>query len=219
MHWEVPVATLRPLVPARLEIDAHEGKAYVGLVPFTMKGIRPTRFLPPMPGVSAFHETNIRTYVHRDGQDPGVWFFSLDAANSLAVRVARRFFNLPYFRANMSLETDGERVKYSSERLWPAPLPATLDLEYTIGAPVGPSTVGSLQFFFAERYYLYAARPDGSLRRGQVHHNPYELREANVARLEESLLLAAGIERPFERTTPDLYCPGVDVEVFPLVDV
>jgi uncharacterized protein YqjF (DUF2071 family) len=219
MHWETPVELLRALVPEPLQIDTFEGKAYVGVVPFTMEGIRPTRHLPPIPGVSAFHEANVRTYVHLAGKDPGVYFFSLDAANSLAVRVARRFWNLPYFRADMTLEGDRQRVKYKSERLWPDPVPAKIDLEYTIGEPVGASVPGSLQFFFAERYWLYSNRPDGSLRKGQVHHQPYWLREANVVKLDQSLTRAAKIEHAAERAVPDLYCAGVDVEVFALEDV
>ena len=60
--------------------------------------------LPSVPGLSSFHETNVRTYVHRAGCDPGVWFFSLDAANRLAVLAARTTFHLPYYHARMFLE-------------------------------------------------------------------------------------------------------------------
>src|SRR4051812_9056703 len=95
VHWEVPLEILRPLVPSSLTIDTFDGKALIGLVPFTMQGIR-LAYLPPVPGTTAFHETNLRTYVHRSGRDPGVWFFSLDAANALAVKVARALFHLPY---------------------------------------------------------------------------------------------------------------------------
>jgi uncharacterized protein YqjF (DUF2071 family) len=217
VHWEVPVATLRALVPERLAIDTHEGKAYVGLVPFTMRGIRPTRMLPPIPGVSAFHETNVRTYVHLDGA-PGVWFFSLDAASSLAVRAARRFFHLPYFRAEMELAEDGDAIAYRSKRLWPEPTPGTTDVACALGEDAGVSEPGSLQFFLAERYFLYAAKPDGRIVRGQVHHTPYPLRRAQVTRLEESLLNAAGIARPQEIASV-LVSPGVDVEVFPIAEV
>ena len=82
------MALLRPLIPQRLSIDTFDGRAFVGLVPFTMQGIR-LAYFPPVPGTTAFHETNVRTYVHLEGRDPGVWFMSLDAANALAVRVAR----------------------------------------------------------------------------------------------------------------------------------
>src|SRR5215213_9215217 len=83
LHWAVPVAALRPLVPPGLEIDTFDGRAYVGLIPFTMTGVRPAG-IPAIPGFSDAHEVNVRTYVHRDGRDPGVWFFSLDANHLLA---------------------------------------------------------------------------------------------------------------------------------------
>ena len=103
LHWPISPDQLRPLVPPSLDLDLFEGIAYVGLVPFTMTGVRPVG-LPSVRGISNFHETNVRTYVHRDGRDPGVWFFSLDAANRLAVYLARTFFHLPYYHARMFLE-------------------------------------------------------------------------------------------------------------------
>ena len=84
VHWPIQPEELRPLVPSQLDIDLFEGTAYIGLVPFTMTGVRPVG-VPPVRGFSSFHETNVRTYVHRNGLDPGVWFFSLDAANWPAV--------------------------------------------------------------------------------------------------------------------------------------
>ena len=215
VHWEVPVDVLRAKVPERVAIDTFEGKAFVGLVPFTMMGIRPMRWAPPGPGVSAFHETNVRTYVHVDGV-PGVWFFSLDAASSVAVRVARRFFHLPYFRAEMELARDGDGVRYTSKRLWPEPTPATLDLAYTIGDDAGPSEPGSFQHFLVERYFLYSVKRDGTLVRGQVHHTPYPVRRAAITRMEESFVAAAGIATHGREAVSVLYSEGVDVEVFPI---
>src|SRR4051812_24259993 len=80
LHWALPPEAVRPLLPAGLDLDVYQGSAYVGLVPFTMRGVRPVG-LPAVPWLSNFHETNVRTYVHAGGRDPGVWFFSLDAAN------------------------------------------------------------------------------------------------------------------------------------------
>src|SRR5215470_10299103 len=103
LHWEIRPDRVRRLVPPQLDLDLFEGTAYVGLVPFTMTGVRPVGLLP-VPRLSRFHETNVRTYVHRAGRDPGVWFFSLDAANRLAVLGARIGFHLPYYHARMILE-------------------------------------------------------------------------------------------------------------------
>src|ERR1700722_9834071 len=90
-HWEVDAAVLRGLIPDGLELDLFDGRAYVGAVPFRMEGVRP-RQISPIPGLDAFPELNLRTYVTAAGK-PGVWFFSLDADQRLAVRVARRFFH------------------------------------------------------------------------------------------------------------------------------
>lgn len=215
-HWEVPIEVLRPLLPPSLTVDTYEGRAYVGLVPFTMRDVRPLRRLPPFPGTGDFHETNVRTYVLRDGRDPGVWFFSLDAASRLAVWAARTFFHLPYHHARMDLRQDGDAVSYRSERRGGA----GLRLRYRVGEALPPSEPGSLRFFLAERYYLYATDDGpggrgGRLLRGQVHHAPYPLHAAIVEELDESLLGAAGLPRQGERL-PDLYSPGVDVEIFSL---
>jgi hypothetical protein len=215
LHWPVPPGALRPLVPTGLELDLFEGRAYVGLVPFTMKGVRPAG-LSTFPPLSDFHETNVRTYVHDGGRNPGVWFFSLDAASALAVLAARAWFHLPYHRARMRL-THPDRpgaVAYDGERLWPGPRPASYAIEAAPTGPPAPAAVGSLEHFLIERYLLYAGRA-GRLYRGQVHHAPYPVQAAAAPALDETLLAAAGVARPDE---PPLahFARGVDVEVFAL---
>jgi uncharacterized protein YqjF (DUF2071 family) len=213
VHWAVPVEVLRPLVAPSLDIDTFEGRAFVGLVAFDIPELRPLKALPPPPTAGRFLETNVRTYVKHDGR-PGVWFFSLDAASSLAVVGARASFGLPYFRANMRWRRDGDRVHYHSERRWPAPRPATLDLEYEIGEDHGPSAPGTLEHFLVERYHLFARHPLLGLVQGEVRHQPYPLRRARVHQLHQSLLPPAGITTTAERTT-DWFSEGVDVDVFP----
>lgn len=211
LHWEVPLAVLRPLVPDALALDTCEDRAYVGLVPFTMQGVRPLRQLPALPGTADFHETNVRTYVHHRGA-PGVYFFSLDAANRLAVWAARTFFHLPYFHAAMTLTRQGDEVRYTSARRRGS---ADLSLRYRIGAPLPPSEPGTLQFFLAERYLLFTQDKKGQVLCGQVHHAPYPLRAAEVLALDQGLLAAAGLPTTGAQA-PALYSPGVDVEIFPL---
>ena len=89
-------------IPADLAIDTFDGQAWLGIIPFSMTGVR-LRWTPPVPGLSAFPELNVRTYVTAQDK-PGVWFFSLDAANALAVLAARAAFHLPYFRARMNCD-------------------------------------------------------------------------------------------------------------------
>src|SRR6266404_10006502 len=97
-HWQVDAAALRPLLPPQLQIDTFGGSAWLAVVPFRMTGVR-LPGTPALPWLSAFPELNVRTYVTCDGE-PGVWFFSLDAGNALAVAIARAWFHLPYFRAH-----------------------------------------------------------------------------------------------------------------------
>ncbi len=111
LHWEVSPAQLRALLPAELTLDTFEGKAYVGLVPFTMRNVHPI-WSPSIPPLSHFHETNVRTYAQCKGHDPGVWFFSLDAANAIAVQIARAWFKLPYYYARMEMQkTEEEKTE------------------------------------------------------------------------------------------------------------
>ena len=105
LHWPVARAAIAPLLPPGLQVDTFDGAAYVGVVPFTIPLTRTA--LGGLPIAPAFHELNVRTYVHRDGRDPGVWFFSLDAASRLAVAGARVAYGLPYFHARMSMEVGG----------------------------------------------------------------------------------------------------------------
>ncbi len=216
LHWSLPADLIRPLLPADLTLDLYEGKAYVGLVLFTMKGVRPVG-LPAVPGLSNFHETNVRTYVHRNGRDPGVWFFSLDAANALAVVLARSLFCLPYHKARMTLtpSPDGSEIAYRSERLWPGPLPATSEITARLGPEIpAPSLPGTLDHFLIERYLLYTTRR-GRLLSGQVHHNPYPVQTARILSLKESLVAATGLIRP--ETDPLVhFSSGVNVKIFGL---
>jgi uncharacterized protein YqjF (DUF2071 family) len=47
LHWEVPADALRALVPEKLTIGTFEGRAYAGLVPFTMSRVRVGRWCSP----------------------------------------------------------------------------------------------------------------------------------------------------------------------------
>lgn len=223
LHWTVPVELVAPLLPPELSVDAWEGEAWIGLVPFSMEAVRPWWF-PAVPGVSSFCETNVRTYVHLRGRDPGVWFFSLEASKSIAVLAARWGWHLPYFRSRMAVQSEGSRRIYTSERLWPAPRPAGCRVEVEFGDLLpatepgslpGHAQLGTLEHFLVERYILYARRGDGTLFSGRVHHVPYPVRTARVTSCDQTLLKAAGFGvsgAPRHVAASD----GVDVEVFPL---
>ncbi|MCA9117746.1 MAG: DUF2071 domain-containing protein [Planctomycetaceae bacterium] len=216
LHWRVPASEVQPLLPAPLEVETHDGSAWLGLVLFTMQGIRP-RWFPAVPLLSNFHETNVRTYVRHPpsagGNETGVWFFSLDAACSPAVRVARWKWHLPYFRSRMSLEQQDNRVKYTSTRLWPGPAGASTDVTATLGEPQPEErTAGSLNHFLVDRYTLFTRGTAGQVYSGQVAHPPYPLQAATVEECEETLVAAAGLS---VSGPPDhaVFSSGVDVRI------
>ncbi len=206
-HWQIPIDDLRPLVPKRLEIDTFDGQAYVALVPFEMRAIRP-RWLPRWLAFN-FYETNVRTYVIHNGR-PGVYFFSLDANSRLAVWAARQGWSLPYHYASMSGNQIDEQHSYISQR---TPGQIDVQVKFRIGAALGCSPPGTLEHFLFERYLLFVEH-QRQIFEGQVHHQPYEVFHAEIDELQELILTAAGLPAP--RRLPDLthYSPGVDVEVF-----
>ena len=207
-HWRVSAEALRPLIPVELEIEEFDGSAWVGVVPFRITGLR-ARGMVPVPGVSSFLELNVRTYVRADDGKPGVWFFSLDATSRLAVRAARRTYRLPYFDARMTLaEDNGGGIEVECARL------GVNDTVFSgvfrpTGEP-GTSPVGSLEWFLAERYCLYA-EGDGVLYRAEIHHLPWVLRTAEAEIGDDSIA-------PFDLAGPPLchIAERQDVVVWPL---
>jgi uncharacterized protein YqjF (DUF2071 family) len=200
-HSRIDAALLRPQIPSALEIDTFDGEAWIAVVPFRMSGVR-LRMSPPVPGLSAFPELNVRTYVKADGK-PGVWFFSLDATNAVAVAAARLTFHLPYFRARMScVERDGW-IHYDSRRTHRGAAPAGLRGRYR---PVGEcfeAARGTPEHFLTERYCLYAATAKGRVVRGEIHHPPWQLQVAEAGFEKNTMIEAAGL--PFPAGKPLLH--------------
>src|SRR5688500_18414036 len=162
MHWTVPLAVLRAVVPEEFELDLYEGRTFVGVVPFVMKDIRP--FWSPEPLAFNFLETNVRTYVLHNGR-PGVYFFSLEANSRIAVQVARRCWGLPYYNAKMSIHQANDVTEYTTQRLDGS---ARHVVQYQLGPRLGQSVPGSLEHFLLERYLLFVKR-SGKIAVGQVH--------------------------------------------------
>jgi uncharacterized protein YqjF (DUF2071 family) len=211
-HWPVPIAALRSQIPASLEIDTFDGAAWLAVVPFRMSGVR-LRGTPSIPWLSGFPESNVRTYVKRDGK-PGVWFFSLDAANAIAVEIARRWFHLPYFRATMQIQKHGDWFEYSSVRNHRGAASAELSLKYRPIAPPQSPVPGTLEHFLTERYCLYTADASWRTIRGEIHHRPWPLQLAEAEFTENTMARAAGMSL---LNTPPLlhFAARQDVVVWP----
>jgi uncharacterized protein YqjF (DUF2071 family) len=212
----LPTQAIAPLLPAELSLDTWEGDAWVGLVPFHMSGVRP-RWSPW--GVR-FLETNVRTYVHFRGREPGVWFFSLEANHRLAVQIARARWRLNYHWAEMNASRQGNVLRYECRRhRSPGDYSRiAVRLPDTDAAPLHHAQTGSLESFLVERYILYSGERSGKLWRGRVHHRPYFVQPAELLESSESLLAANGIHAE-DQPCHVLYCAGVDVEIFPLIPV
>jgi len=212
MHWAIDAEALRPLISSQLSIDTFEGKAWIGVVPFTMWGIRAS-FMPAIPGTSSFHELNVRTYVHFNGI-PGVWFFSLDAANSLAVWGARAFYHLPYFNARMSLAQKVKAIHYSSTRIDNRGESADFQATWKIGEPLPRSEPGSLEFFLTERYCLYANHRD-QIYRSRIFHDPWPLQSATVDSFHSTMIESLGVVAPSGEPLLH-YAEAIAVDIWPL---
>ncbi|MBW3628042.1 MAG: DUF2071 domain-containing protein [Gemmatimonadetes bacterium] len=208
LHWEFPATLIRPLVPSALELDLYDGRAWVGVTPFALTGIRPN-FAPPIPVLSDSLELNVRTYVHKDGV-PGVWFLSLDASNPLAVWGARLGFHLPYYQARMDMEGEGSTIRFHSERTHPGADAASFAAAWSLGEPIAEAQPGTLDFFLIERYCLYAAQ-GGAISRARIHHEPWPLRRASIGSLSSTMLESHGL--PAIRAVPLAHAQAAPLHV------
>ena len=192
-HWPIDAAVLRPRIPAKLQIDTFDGKAWLGIVPFSMTGVR-LRGMPALPRLSAFPELNVRTYVTGEGK-PGVWFFSLDAGNPLAVIAARISFHLPYFNARMACHVENGWMHYRSDRTHRNAPAASLCGRYVANGPTHTPRPGSLEHFLTERYCLYSAS-GAKVYRGEIHHPAWALQPAEAQFERNTMAEASGFVLP-----------------------
>lgn len=208
-HWQIAYNEIRKLVPASLALDTFHGQCWIAVTPFHMSGVR-ARGLPVLPGLSRFPELNVRTYVTLDNK-PGVFFFSLDAANLPAVFAARTFYRLPYFHAEMSVEVKPGSVSYHSHR-------RRGEAEFRgVYHPVGEVQMrrhGTLEHWLTERYCLYAVA-NGRVYRGEIHHDQWPLQDAGADIETNTMAAAGGIALPNSKPLMH-FSRRLDVLVWPL---
>lgn len=209
-HWPVPVDPLRQAVPAALPLDTFGGRAWLGIVPFEIRGLR-VRGMPPVHGLARFPETNVRTYTTVDGKR-GIYFLSLDAANPVAVAVARLTYRLPYFLARMSVERAGDEIVYRSRRRAPE---ARLALRYGPSGAVFNARPGTLEHFLTERYCLYTLDKRGHVFRADIHHRPWPLQPADGEFDVNTMTAPYGVDLPDEQPLLH-FAARQDVVIWPL---
>lgn len=213
LHWEIDPRLVQATLPPGLNVDTFDGRAYLGVVPFFMQRIRPVYCLP-VPGISWFQELNFRTYVYDDHGRSGVWFYSLDCNQWLAVKLARKFFNLPYQHARMSSSKKDALLSYHSQRRGD-------DTDQIFHYPCHLTTRAeaqseTLEFFLLERYRLFSADRHGHIHNGQVRHAPYQFQHTEISDFSTRLFPLAGFEAPTSPPVSTIIADPVSVEIYPL---
>lgn len=203
LHWRVRPEDVAPLLPPGTRPDVFDGSSWVGLIPFVLD--RATVFgSPPVPYFGNFVEVNVRLYAVDERGRRGVVFVSLEASRLAAVLAARAVFSIPYRWAATTVEIEGGQWRYRSARHGAR----------TIGCDirVTPSTTAlhsPLSQFLTARWGLFTAR-FGSTVFLPNEHPPWQVFDARLDQLDDTLLAAAGFAELIERA-PDsvLWSPGV----------
>ncbi|GIJ69824.1 YqjF family protein [Virgisporangium ochraceum] len=191
LHWRYPADVVQRLLPPGLTVQEFDGSAWIGLVPFTMSGVR-FPGVPALPWMSRFPETNVRTYVTGPDGSQGIWFFSLDATRLPAVLVGRTTYRLPYVWSRMRVQATPGRFRYTSARRWPGPRGARCDAVVARGPAIEP---GALEYFLTYRFQLYSVIR-GRLVQALAAHGPWPLFGGTLESLSENVIAAGGLPAP-----------------------
>lgn len=203
LHWRVSSASLSSLMPERVRLDEFDGSSWVGLIAFRLEGAT-ILGSPAIPFLGSFVEVNVRLYGVDETGRRGVVFLSLEASRLAAVLAARAAFSIPYVWAATSMgERDGE-LRYRSVRHHG---PGRTLLGIRPGSV--PVMADPLADFLTARWGLFTTRFGRTIFLPNEHER-WALVEAEVTRLDDTLLATAGIPGLSARA-PDsvLYSAGV----------
>lgn len=206
IHWAYEPAVVQALLPEGIDVDTFDGKAWVGLIPFSMRNIS-FPFIPPVPYFGSFPEVNVRTYVKRNGV-PGVWFFSLDVNRLIPAVFARTTYFIPYCWGKASHKKVEVKLITSVARRWPSK--SSSHIELSIGERI--ESPSDLAHFLSARWGLYSKGFGGKLRYAPVDHEQWQLYEASIVGLDDHLVTAAGLPAPTGEAHV-MFSPGVSVRI------
>jgi uncharacterized protein YqjF (DUF2071 family) len=207
-HFAIGPRALQPVIP--FELDTRDGLAYVSLVAFTQKRLRPAfggRAAALLARPMAEHAfLNLRTYV-RHGAQAGIYFITEWIPNRLAVLIGPRTYGLPYRLARLYYRNvpandvvRGEVIARDGSLRYRARLDRDRALE--------PASAGSIDHFLLERYVAFTHR--GRVRRRfEVDHAPWPQARAKVELLDPGLLCSAGAWTNRLTLIGGNYSPGV----------
>ena len=196
VHWPYPPEIVQALLPDGLTVDTHDGWAYVSLIPFRMSDAAP-RFVPSVPWISRFLETNVRTYVIDSAGNRAIWFFSLEANRLAIVAFAKGLLGFPYVWSEMSLEIQGDTRRYTTRRRrWPREPGSTTDVTIEVGSTIDEPD--GLDHFLTARWGTVASSPLSGrrLQHHPVDHEPWTLHEAELIDYRDESIVAAGLPTP-----------------------
>ena len=209
IHYAVEPSALQPFVP--FELDLRDGKAYVSLVSFTMRRLRPAfggRLAELACRPIANHEfLNLRTYV-RCGRERGIYFLAEWLPNRLSVALGPWMYGLPYRHGRIVYSPDAldddmfgrVAVDGSGEWAYQASLHPRAELER--------AEPGSLDEFLLERYTAFT---DQKLRKGffRIWHEPWKQMPITVAIESDRLPASTGAWFKHATLVGAQYSPGL----------
>ncbi len=197
LHYEVDPAALRPLVP--FPLDLHEGRAYVGLVAFTLRDLR---FHAGGPAFSTHAFLNVRTYVEGNG----IFVLAEFLSSPLCVFLGPRLYGLPYRWGRLDYR-HGDRTLEGRVEGRRGAFAYRVPLEPA--GRFGPAEPGSLDEFLLERYTAFTRRGRTD-RLFHVWHDPWRTTEVEAELLDESLIETTGTWFGGARPVKALYSRGFE---------
>jgi uncharacterized protein YqjF (DUF2071 family) len=184
VHYGIEPSVLQPHVPFELEL--FEGRAWVSLVAFTQRGLRPAiggRWTSwAMAPVATHAFLNLRTYVRGADGVTGICFLAEWIPNRLSRIVGPLMYGLPFRLGRLRYEANERAVRVGGLG-WRAEIVESEDEAVVAGA-------GTLDEFLLERYTAFTAR------RGRgycfhIRHEPWRWRRVDVRVNDDSLLCEA----------------------------
>ncbi len=208
IHFAVEAQYLQPQIPYPL--DLFEGKAFVSVVAFSMRRLRPaiggrvSEFLFQPIGNHEFF--NIRTYV-KNGNRVGIFFMAEWLNNRLSVLLGPRSYGLPYhfgqLEYNHALMRDGELSGSATTSFG--------NFKYEVQSladELSTCAQGTLDRFLLERYTAFTWRREVG-RYFQIWHEPWPMIPLKVEVMKHELLNATGNWFPNATLVGGNYSPGV----------
>lgn len=179
VHFAVESSALESLVP--LELDCLNGRAYVSLVAFTQRNLRPSiggALAAWLATPLASHKfLNVRTYV-RHGNTRGIFFLAEWIPNRLAALIGPRTYGLPYRLGQLryigferEIRAGGRRLHFKASLIESHPTP--------------------LDDFLLERYTAFTHR-NGIIRRFDVSHAPWPQQPVDLEVIDTTMLPLSG---------------------------